>query len=283
MFTGKRDEFDPLRPRLNGRDMGVPSSGPSDDDLFDMSGAIPDDLVDAMLDGEVPSKKIAEIRGLIRTDAQAERRLNKTNEILDLLKHTKTAAQAPDLTGAIMARVERERSLMSWRGLRRVVSVRYAAAAVLAMMIGGAFMAQRQSPQSFTLVSRPAPINDLVSAVPQQTAGVLATVEGAMNAAGSLVPAQFEQVRLRDAVALAQRVREGGSEVIPAMNPAASAVLWLEPSVGGSGRELARLCNRPPCQSRRLAVPAQQLSLRSILAGEDRPATSDDTIVAFRR
>jgi hypothetical protein len=278
MFQGQRDEFDPKLPRLTGRDGELPAP-----ESLEPSEVIPDDLVDAMLDGEVPSNKVREVRSAIRGDGEAERRFNKTNQILDLLRHTQTAAQAPDLTAKIMARVERERSLLNRLGVRRVTWARFAAAAALALVIGGAFLVERQAPQTFTLVPRPAPVNDLVSAVPQQTAGVLATVENAVNAAGSFVPAQFEQARLRDAAALARRQRDGGNDLVPAMNPPTAAVLWLEPSSASDKVVSVRMCGGAPCAGRRMVVPAQQVSLRSILAGDERPSSNEDTLVAFRR
>lgn len=281
MFPRQRDEFDPDRPRLTGRDGGSPA--PGSDPLFDQAEVIPDDLVDAMLDGDVPRNKAAEVRAAIRGDGAAERRFNKTNQILDLLRHTRTAAQAPDMTARIMARVERERSLLSRLGVRRVTWARFAAAAVLALMIGGAFVAERQAPRMFTLVPRPAPVNDLVSAVPQQKAGVLATVENAVSAAGSFVPAQFEQARLRDAVALARRQRESGYDLVPAMNPPTAAVLWLEPASASDQLASSRVCCVTTCAGRRVVAPARQVSLRSILVGDDRPSSNEDTLVAFRR
>lgn len=260
-----------------------PSGDLSDDALFAPlgcepdahaadEGPIPDDLVDAMLDGEVPKHKIAEVRSVIRSDAAADARLRKTQHILDLLKHTHNAATAPDMTASIMAKVERQRTLMGRFGLRRVIGLRYAAAACLALVAGMVFFGERTAPPgTLELVARPTPLNNVADAARDQSASIMQTFGQAVHAARHITPT-FETV---PAMATIQRGRAQVSEV-PPMNPPIAAVMWIDAPSGKSQ------CEGRVCSSRR-DVERSVVSLRSIFADDAPGGDAAQSLVAFRR
>lgn len=252
---------------------------------------IPDELVDALLDGEVDPDRLAAVRATVRRDEAAEARLASTWRMLDLLKETPAKAMDSSLTSRILASVDRERALLSRAGVRRTVRVRYAAAALVALLMGVGFVSERAAGPEMMLVSGPAPVNDVVRAVPVQTAEVLAGVEGVVRAAGNFVPPRLRDAGARELAALScERDRLGGGDgcdLVPSMNPRIAAALWVD-APGASERGAAtvdRACVGARHDARRGAGQPTQVSLRAILTSdEDAGGTSSETtLVAFRR
>ena len=268
-------QFDHLRSRLFGSgeksfDTTVPSISSMSDEF---EGAIPEELVDAMLDGEVPQQRAAEIRGVIRSDSEASARLRDTDRILDLLKHTPASTPAPDLSGAILSQVDRRRRFLGSSGLRTLVATRYAVAASLLIGAAIGFMAHRAMPEIPLVARGPAPVKRIVESVPERTAEVLSGVEGLARAAGEIVPAGVRTVRAREMQRLSSHQDLGGCSVVPVMSPRIAAVLWIEPANVPGSAVVARCGDPVRCSP--MSRPTATVSLRSIFA-EERPIAAND-------
>lgn len=188
---------------------------------------IPDDLVDAMLDGEVSDEDASRVLGMIRGDASASARLDCTGRMLRALGSADRSLSCPDFAAQIMTRVAARRGVFSRAGLRRVAGYRYAAAATLVLLIGSMFVAQRLSPETVRLTPQVAPVTDVVRAVPAETAGLFSGMQRAFASLKEAVPAPMPTqlaVRRIERVNREGMCRAWGSE----MNPPLAAVLWTD-------------------------------------------------------
>lgn len=162
----------------------TPRAGASaEDGVIDdfLSGpAIPDDLVDAVLDGEVSAERAGEAMAALRRSADARRRLSSTRRIVDQLQADRAAAAFPDFSGSILKEVDRRKGLMDRRGMRRVTGWRIAAGFGLVALAAAGFFAQRVSPGTLNLAAKPAPLGELAQSVPVETAGVVSNMREAV-------------------------------------------------------------------------------------------------------
>ncbi|MDX2116059.1 MAG: hypothetical protein SFZ24_10650 [Planctomycetota bacterium] len=238
---------------------------------------IPDDLVDAMLDGEVEPGEHISVLARIASDDAALERLQSTRDILNELARADREDGCPDFTRAILTRVARERGLLSRLGLRRVMTYRYAAAATIALAMSGLFLAQRVAPGSFGESVQPAVLSGVASAVPAETADVVSSVRSALGSIRQLMPGS-ENLRPRTVVRSA-----GYREWVPEqMNPPVAAVLWADdgPTVQVRRSEVDRSLE-PSCTWQSLRSE-EFVSLRSSLIDADQ-ASSIERSVAYSR
>ncbi len=91
-----------------------------------------------------------------------------------------TPVPAPDLTGSILARVERERGWLDRRDRRRVWVARIAAGIALVLAGGGVFLAHRVAP-NVAATAEPTPVAELVDAVPVEASRALSELEVALT------------------------------------------------------------------------------------------------------
>ncbi len=148
------------------------SASPSGDrstkliDDLEQGRAIPDDLVDAVLNEEIGDDVAGAIFDAIRRDGDAMRELEETEYAIDALKGATPGA--PDLSSQILQGVDRKSGLLSSRAVRSVFHWR--TAAVLGLIAGAAalFSAHRMLPEGAQFSTDPAPIRDLVRLVPTE-------------------------------------------------------------------------------------------------------------------
>lgn len=152
----------------------------------DSGKAIPDSLVDAFFDNELPAEKTGEFFNLLRREPAKAREVVGMQRALSALRQP---VDAPDLSAAILAKVGRKRGWLSDRGRVRIAVGRVAMAATLLLMVGGAFVAQRVAPGLTTAGFAPAPIDDLARAVPTETASAGRTFATAVESLGAAVQA----------------------------------------------------------------------------------------------
>ncbi len=93
-----------------------------------------------------------------------------------------TCGANPDLTNAILARVDQRCGLFCRTGMHRLFAWRWAAAAGAVLLVGVGFVCKRSAPELFSFACpTQAPIGSLVEAVPSQTAGALRHARAAVQ------------------------------------------------------------------------------------------------------
>lgn len=225
-----------FRDHLDGLGSGEPSLPP--EVLAD--GAIPDDLVDRMLDGEVDPIKSREVLGAIRADREASQRLDSSNRILRSLKQDRKSIACPDFSARVLARVSAHSGLFSKTGFSRMLAYRYAAAATLLLAIGGVFVAQRVAPEAVRLSPEPTPLTRVVEAMPTESAGMLSGVKSFFSTVASAVPPPSPTPLEVRRIVERNIVKTGCGEAC--VNPPLAAILWTDDSA---------TTPRPMCKGRR--------------------------------
>lgn len=217
-FFSRRHSLPTSRPHSGGDDASL--SDPPVDEI------IPDELVDRVLDREVPPDDSPDVLSVIRMDPAADERLESTREILRDLRSDRHRVDCPDLSGCILARISASKGLFSSVGLRRVCMYRYAAAAVLLLAIAALFVAQRAAPDAVRLTSSPAPVGRIVSAVPSETADVFSGVKSVFASFRSVVPSPGPSpVAVRRVIDRNRLVIDDWSTPV---NPPIAAILWVD-------------------------------------------------------
>lgn len=222
-----RDHLDQLK-RLQdaARDGSDPlAAPPTDAEQLELAEVIPDELVDAILDGEIDPQDEAQARQLVSKDEQAAARLDSTQRMLAALKDADRSVECPDFSAAILAKVSSRRGLFSRRGLRRVLAYRSAAALLLLAGIAGLYTAQRISPDVVRLTPQPAPVSQVVEAMPTETAAMVSTVRGAVESLRNIVspapvPESYRTLMAKD--------RVSSCDWVPETNPRLAAALWVD-------------------------------------------------------
>lgn len=144
----------------------APIDSPSIVDDFDAGQAIPDDLVDAILNEEVEGDESARVFDRLRREPGAMRTLEETEYSIDALKGARPSS--PDLSSHILGEVDRRKGLFDRHGLRRVWLWRGLAITGVVLAVAGVFLAERMTPADVNLTGDPAPLSDLLSALPEE-------------------------------------------------------------------------------------------------------------------
>lgn len=225
-----------FRDHLDGLNAGEPPLPPE----VLAEGAIPDELVDRMLDGEVDPIKSREVLGAIRADRDACERLDSTGRILRSLKQDRKAIECPDFSVRVLARVSARSGLFSKAGFGRMLAYRYAAAATLLVAIGGVFVGQRMAPEAARLSPQPTPLTRVVEAMPTESAGMLSGVKSFFSTVASAVPSPAPTpLEVRRIVERNIVKTDCGDACV---NPPLAAILWTDGSTAAP---------RPVCKGRR--------------------------------
>lgn len=127
---------------------------------LESGNAIPDDLIDAVLNGEISPESTGPIFNALRREPGAMDELDRTEYTIDALKGSHTGA--PDLSGQILGAVNQRRGLLNRTALKRVWMWRGLAAAAIVLSIAGVFVAERLSPDQGALDTQPSPLFELV-------------------------------------------------------------------------------------------------------------------------
>lgn len=126
---------------------------------------VPDELIDAFFDGDLDdSGKRSLFDGLTR-DASAAEKFARTMFLVESMRRPvedKCDLPTPDFTRSVLSEVDRRRNWMAPRARRLVSFGRYAAAASLLVMLGGALIVRRANPDAVMLADRPAPLTNVV-------------------------------------------------------------------------------------------------------------------------
>lgn len=176
------------------RDEGAPEAFPRRDDP---EGPVPDELIDAILDGDAPPLDQRALRRAIRSDEQAQARLDSTRDAIDALRVTASGRDdeaIPDLTASILGEVDRRRGLFGLRGLRLVAVARIGVAAAVLLAGIGLFVAHRVAPETVTLTPRVTPISDVVRAVPAESADAISSFRNAADSLRQAIASPVERV-----------------------------------------------------------------------------------------
>jgi len=88
--------------------------------------------------------------------------------------------EAPDLSAAILARVDSQRCFLSGRARMLVWVGRGGAAMMVALVVLGVTLANRYSPSTFEVVAQPRPVSDVISAVSTQASEQLTALRGSL-------------------------------------------------------------------------------------------------------
>lgn len=139
----------------------------------------PDALIDALFDGELSASARREVLGAVRHDPHARRELERTARVLAALR---APPEAPDLTGAILARADRRRRFVPGR-LRRLTKVGRAGVVAFALLVMlGVAAGRRAWPERLALANDRTPLADMNDALRQDAAeGVTAIRAGILQ------------------------------------------------------------------------------------------------------
>lgn len=168
-----RDDFD-----TGNAESGLPEDPLVSHPSHDAGAAhIPDHIVDRFFDRELTRSEASGLFESFRADPASARKFVQTQRMLDTLKEP---VRTPDFTRSILSRINEatpEAPLLSRRGVRQIRFGRYAAAAALVALIGGAFVMQRISPNVVELGgSEPTPFGELRSTVTGDASDAMNTI-----------------------------------------------------------------------------------------------------------
>lgn len=124
--------------------------------------------LDRLFDRELSGTERRDLVGRLGRDPSA---LDEVSDVRRMVNTMRTGADStPDLTGAVMDRLDRSTGFLSPRLRRRVKVARLAAAACLILGLLGVTLMQRAAPDRFRTIERATPVADLTEAVRQDSA-----------------------------------------------------------------------------------------------------------------
>lgn len=137
------------------------NTGPGRDDFG--PGRVPDDLIDAILDGEVGPSDSKALFEQLRRNPDASGDLNATRRAIGALRQP---LETPDFADRVLETVGTKRGgWLSGRDRRRIGFGRVAAAAAVVALIGGMYAFERARPGALDLSDRPSAVAGLASEV----------------------------------------------------------------------------------------------------------------------
>lgn len=126
------------------------------------------DEADRLFDRELDAMSRRDLVGRLPGDQDAIDEINDVRGIAHSMRLRPN--ETPDMTAAILDRLDSERGFVTGRTRRRVKAVRYAAAACLLLGLLGVTVGQRAAPEWFRLHDEPTPVADFTDAVRQDSA-----------------------------------------------------------------------------------------------------------------
>jgi hypothetical protein len=147
---------------------------------FDGAAMSPDQLVDAVLDREVPHDAMGAVMARIASDPAASARLASMTGMFDALR---APVGTPDLTRAVIGEVGRRRRWLAPALQRAVGAGRLAIAAALLCALAVGLVAQRAAPESGLFsADRATPLANVVEASQAETTAGIRNVAGMLDA-----------------------------------------------------------------------------------------------------
>lgn len=153
----------------------------------DAPESIPDALIDAFFDEELPREKSAAFFAALRRDGRAARDVAWTQRALDALRRP---VRSPDLTRAVLSKVGRKRGWVSESDRLWIRVARYSVAAVVLLTVAGVFVIERVLPRS-AIMGDEAALTELAASMPDDAQRVGAAI-GAMGLVQTGLPVQPE-------------------------------------------------------------------------------------------
>ena len=132
----------------------------------DAPGRIPESLIDSVLDGSVDSRTRREVARALRHDPRRRRDVNETIEALSALRGP---VECPDLSGGVLAELDRKHRFLSPKARRFVRRARLSGALVLLAGLLAVAGVQRAAPRLASVAPQPTPILDVANAVQTET------------------------------------------------------------------------------------------------------------------
>ena len=121
------------------------------------------DELDRLFDRELDSCERRDLVGRLARDPEALDEVNDVRGIVNTMRLR--PGETPDLTHAVLDRLDDERGFLSPRSRRRVKAGRLAVAATVLLGLLGVSIAHRVAPERFRLHEQPTPVADLGNAV----------------------------------------------------------------------------------------------------------------------
>lgn len=133
------------------------------------------------------------------TNGGRRARLDEIQRIADALREP---VEAPDLSSAILARVDSQRCFLNREGRALVWAGRSAAALTIVLVVLGFTLASRYSPQTVQVAAQPTPVSEVVTAVSSQAAQQLTALRF------TLEPNRTPQVEITSLIASVAPINE---------------------------------------------------------------------------
>lgn len=124
--------------------------------------------LDRLFDREMDSPSRRDLVGRLGHDPAAADEVNEIRGIVHSMRLRPN--ETPDMTEAVLARLDREHGFVPVRARRRIKGVRVAVAACLLLGLLGLAIGQRVAPERFRLHAEPTPVADLTDAVSRDSA-----------------------------------------------------------------------------------------------------------------
>jgi len=144
---------------------GPNSKGPGRDDFG--AGRVPDELIDAILDGEVAPKDSKAMFAALSGDPDAADEVRGARRAIGALRQP---VDAPDFADRVLETVGRKRGgWLSSRDRWKIGVGRFAAAAAILLIVGGLYMAERSRPGTLEMSPQPRAVAGLANSVSDQS------------------------------------------------------------------------------------------------------------------
>ncbi len=138
----------------------------------------PDELIDALFDGELSPRARREVLGAVRHDARAGADLERTARVLAALR---APPEAPDLTDRILHSADHRRRFVPGR-LRRMTKLARAGVVVLALVVMlGVAAGRRAWPEATTLADEQTPLADVNEAFRDDAAAGVGAIRSSVH------------------------------------------------------------------------------------------------------
>lgn len=144
---------------------GASNKGPGRDDFG--AGRVPDDLIDAILDGEVGREDSKALFAKLSADPEAAGDLNATRRAIGALREP---VRGPDFTDRVLQTVGQKRGgWLSGRDRRLVTFGRIAAGIAVVALIGGMYAMERARPGTLDVSGQPRAVAGLTNSLSESS------------------------------------------------------------------------------------------------------------------
>jgi len=174
-------------------------------DELERGMAIPDDLIDAVLNDEVASESSGAVFAALRREPGAMEELEQTEYTIDALKSAGPGKSPRDLTSAILGKVDAHQPLLNSRRMKLVWIWRTAAVAAVVLLAAGLFVVQRVSPASVTMTNDSMPLSALMQSMPDEPTTRLVAQQGKDDFRARLEAVRSQGMKLTEAPSTACR------------------------------------------------------------------------------